>query len=163
MKIICNILLVIYFLFLLIATTLLFTINEFSDSKIGDTFIIGVDRKTGDFRKGDLLVVKGQQKINKNDEIIYYDTDSQNNFTNVAKVFRIIKTNSKETTFVIGNNVFISSQYVIGKTSEVKKISFIGYIFNLITNRIIYLFLFILPTTIYFIYSLRKYKMLKNE
>ncbi len=157
MKIVKYGLLSIYILFVLFITMLLFTFNKFSNSVIFDTTIIGNTTNIGKYNRGDLLIVSKKTPININDKILFYDTKSGKNFLNYTSVLDIIKTNDTETTYVIRDNVFLSSEYVIGNFNDIKSVPFLGYLYMLFTSKIGYLLFIIIPVIISFIFELRKY------
>lgn len=151
-------LLIVYIVFVVVVTLLLFTFNKFSNSVIGYTTIIGNTTEIENYKKGDLFIVTKSDDIQKGDTILFYDTKKGHNFLNSSKVKNIIHTNENETTYVIRDNIYLSSEYVIGKTTDIKCISFLGYLYLLFTNKIGYLLFVIVPITTYLIILLRKYR-----
>ena len=143
---------------MVVITLLLLTFNKFSNSVIGDTTIIGNTSEIENYKKGDLFIVPKSDNIQKGDTILFYDTKKGHNFLNSTIVKNIINTNENETTYVIRDNTYLSSDYVVGKTSDIKCISFLGYMYLLFTNKIGYLLFVIVPIIIYFIIMLRKYR-----
>lgn len=147
------ILLFIYILVVILATIVLFTYNKFSSSSFGDTIITYLDRNISNYHKGDLLIVTNKN-IKKGDKIIYYNTDKGKNILSFDKVKKIIKTNKNETTYVINDNVFVSSSYVLG--NNVVSIGLIGYLYLFFTNTLGYFISVIIPILCICIYLMRK-------
>lgn len=160
MRIVKYTLVTIYILFVIIITAFLFTFNKFSNSVIGYKTIIGNKEILDDYKPGDLLVVSNKNEINEGDKILFYDTASGKNSLNITEVVNIKSTNKNEKTYVIENNVFLSSEYVIGTKDETMRIPFIGYLYMFFTSKIGYLISVIVPIVIYLVYTLRKYKKL---
>ena len=113
-----RILILIYVLAALLATFIMFTYSSFSNSTLGNITIIGLDKKLENYSNGSLLIIK-KDKINKNDEILYYDVINGKNVLNMATVKKIINTNESEITYVIKNNKFISSDYVVSNRKNI--------------------------------------------
>lgn len=143
---------------MIVITLLLLSFNRFSNSVIGQTIIIGNTTEIENYKKGDLLIVPKSNNIQKGDTILFYDTKQGHNFLNSTYVKNVINTNENETTYVIRDDVYLSSEYVLGKTSDIKCISFLGYLYLLFTNKIGYLLFVIVPIITYLIIMVRKYR-----
>ena len=149
-------LIVIYVLFVLLITVLLFTFNKFSNSVVGNKIITGINYNVDIYKTGDLLIGSKNMSITKGDRILFYDTKNGKNHLSVAAVLDIKKTS--DTTYVIRDNEFLSSEYGIGKTSLVKRIPLIGFLYLFFTSRIGYLLFVVVPIILYFVSVLRKYR-----
>lgn len=158
MSVFKKILLACYLLLLVISTFFLFTFNEFSCSNFGKTTIIGLKEKLDDYHRGNLLIISNKENPKKGDQIIYYDSNLHNK-VNISEVTNIIK--NAEDTYILGKNMYLSDEYLIGKQSEITSLPLLGYLYNILTNKIGYLILFIIPIVICFIINLKKY--LKHE
>lgn len=152
-----RILILIYVLAALLATFIMFTYSSFSNSTLGNITIIGLDKKLENYSNGSLLIIK-KDKINKNDEILYYDVINGKNVLNMATVKKIINTNESEITYVIKNNKFISSDYVVSNRKNICAIPLLGYIYLFLANKYVYLISIIIPALVYFIYQIRDKK-----
>ena len=94
MKAIKYILFICYILLVLVTTFFLFTFNQFSNSQIQNVTIIGLSYDVGDFSKGDLLLAtKKIDKVKKNNDIIYYDTENGKNKIAHIQVEKVMKRN----------------------------------------------------------------------
>ena len=129
MRIVKCVLLSFYLIFVVLITALLFTFNRFSDSVIGKKTIADIQDNISEYKKGDLLIVSKVQDIVAGDEILFYDTSNTKNFLNCEKVVKVIDTNNSETTYVIRDNEFVSSSYVIGSSKNCIRLPFLGYLY----------------------------------
>lgn len=143
----------IFVFFVIINTILLFTFNRFSNSVLFDKTIIGLKEDLLNYKKGSLIILKkGDIKIG--DEILFYDTKNSKNFVNSERVMKVLNND----TFVIRDNEYVSTDYIIGKVDDIFVIPFIGYLYIIFTSKIGYLLFVIFPITFYFITLLRNYK-----
>lgn len=143
----------IFVFFVIINTVLLFTFNRFSNSVLFGKTIIGLKEDLLKYKKGSLIILKkGDIKIG--DEILFYDTKNSKNFVNSERVMKVLNND----TFVIRDNEYVSTDYIIGKVDDIFVIPFIGYLYNIFTSKIGYLLFVIFPITFYFITLLRNYK-----
>ena len=149
-------LIVVYVIFVLFITVLLFTFNKFSNSVVGNKIIAGINYNVDIYKKGDLLIGNKDSSIKKGDKILFYDTKKGKNSLDVAIVSNIKKTS--DVTYVIRNNEFLSSEYVIGNVLSVKRIPLLGFLYLFFTSKIGYLLFVIVPIIVYFVCALRKYK-----
>lgn len=163
MKILKYIFISVYILFVLTSSFLLLTFNKFSDSVIGDKTISSVKENMGKFKKGDLIIIHNNNKIKVDDEIIFYDTNNNKNFLNIAKAQKIMHTNEKEITYVIRDNEYLSSEYVVGTVNSAKKINGLGYIYRIFTSKIGYLLFVMVPLITYFIIILKSGDYVKKK
>lgn len=153
-------LIIIFVLFVLINTILLVTFNKFSNSVIGNKTIIGLKNDIMNYKKGGLLIAS-KSLVNTSDEILFYDTKNSKNFLNHEVIKGVIKTEN-DITYIIKDNEYISDDYVIGRTEDIKYIPLAGYLYIIFTSKIGYLLFVILPIVIYFILIIRNYKKYEN-
>ncbi|MBR3199339.1 MAG: hypothetical protein IKG27_04930 [Bacilli bacterium] len=161
MRVAKYVLLTIYALFVIVTTILLFTFNKFSDSKIGNVTIADSERNISTLKKGDLFIILNKDDIKVGDEILFYDTSSGTNFLNSEVVKKVLDTDSL--TYVIRDNEFLSSEYIVGTTSSSIHIPLLGYLYVFFTSKIGYLLFVIIPIIIYFIILLKKYKYAEKK
>ncbi len=148
-----------YTVLVLVATFFLFTCNQFSDSVIGDTMIVGITENSEELKAGNLIVSKKDiSSIQKGDEIIYYNTKNGKRKIDVTKVEDVMKTNEKEYTYVIQDGLFLSSEYLIGNIKDVRQIPMLGYPYRVLTSQLGYFLIVMLPIMIAFIILVRKYR-----
>jgi hypothetical protein len=158
MKVGKRILLIVYIFLMIIATFWLFTFNEFSSSSFAGLTTTNVQKTMGGLKQGSLIFVKKSDNIKIGNKIIYYDTIRGKNLLNTTVVKDVLITNKTEKTYVIKNHLFLSDEYVIGKASDVKVIPYLGYLYGLLTSKVGYLIVVILPIIIYLVYLLKGYK-----
>ena len=162
-RVVKYILLSIYVVLAIFVTFCLFASNKFSDVSFSNKVILGINSNIGDFKAGSLLIsTKNIKNISVDDTILYYDTVDNKNIVSTTKVLDVMKTNDNEYTYVISSSIYLSSEYLIGNIDDITVIPFIGYIFNIFTNRLGYFILIIIPIIIAFIYQLKRYKGLKK-
>lgn len=157
MRIIKNILIVIYVLIAIFATVCLISINQYRVTELGEYTLIYVDKYTNSdiFAKGDLAVVSSDYKITVGDEIFFYNVYEKNVHPTVAKVVaeeEVVE--GKETTYSLDNDKELSSQFVIGKVEDATRIPFAGTVMSILQSKWGFLFLIVLPVLIAFIYEL---------
>lgn len=147
-----------YTVIILVTTFFLFTFNQFSDSEIGSTTIVGLSEKCGNMRAGSLLIGKKEiAAVQKGDKIVYYNTENGRHKVDITQVEGVMKTNEKEYTYVIHDGLFLSSEYLIGEVDQVRSIPFLGYLYRILTSKLGYFLLIMLPIMIVFITLVRKY------
>lgn len=159
MKIFKYVGIIVYSIIVLLSTFCLFTFNEFSNSVIGNITVIGLKSKIEDFSRGSLILVKKDiENVKNGDEIIFYNTENGKNVVDTVKVIKVMKTNDKEYTYVIDNDLYLSSEYLIGNVNDVKCVPMIGYIYIIFTSKVGYFTLIILPIIIMFVLFVKRYK-----
>ncbi len=166
-RIIVNILIVFYVVITIPITFLLINYNDYDVSVFGNNTLL-IPRKTDlvGYDKNSLLVVsKNIKNIKVGDTILYYDTYKSNVSIKNEKVASIIE-NPK--TFIVGSESHhILDNYVIGTSKTVTVYPLIGGVIALLTSKMGYLFLIILPILILFILELYLFIMevrkTKNE
>ena len=158
-----KIFIIIYIIFVFLVTVLLFSFNRFSNSELGDKVIACAKVNFSTFKKGDLLIIRKNDRIKIGDEVVFYDTNEVKNYLNSETVKRVIKTNEKETTYEIRDNEYLSSEYVLATTKNVKSYPLLGYIYLITTSYLGYPLFVIIPIVGYFIYLLKKYGYVKKK
>lgn len=162
-RVVKYILLSIYVVLAIFVTFCLFASNKFGDVSFSNKIIFGINSDISDFKAGSLLIsTKNIKDVDVDDTILYYDTVDNKNRVSSTKVLDVMKTNNNEYTYVISSSFYLSSEYLIGEVDDIITIPFIGYIFNIFTNRLGYFILIIIPIIIAFIYQLKRYKGLKK-
>ena len=154
-------LLTIYALFVILITILLFTFNKFSDSKIGNITIADSEKNISTLKKGDLFIISSKDDIKLGDEILFYDTSGGTNFLNSEVVKKVLDTDSL--TYVIRDNEFLSSEYIVGTAGSSIRIPLLGYLYVFFTSKIGYLLFVIIPIIVYLIILLKKYKYAEKK
>lgn len=145
----------IYALIIIVATIIMFTYTSFSNSSLGKVTIIGLNKKLDNYANGDLLIAK-KSKIHKNDEILFYDVINGKAVLSKDTITRVMNTNKNEITYVVKNNKFISSSYVVSNSKNTYAIPLLGYVYLFLANKYVYLISIITPVLVNFIYQIRK-------
>lgn len=153
-KVVFGFLVGIYFIISILVTTCLLTYNDYRVSVFGNTSLVIVDDDTdiGGYDKGTLLFIKKDiDKVDKEQEIIYYNTYDGNSEISVSKINDIEKVTDNEYTFVLENGNYLSSEFFIGAMDQIDSYAIIGGILAFFESRWGYLFFIILPILIFFI------------
>lgn len=156
-KILLSILVIIYAATAMFLTTCLLKYNDYKITEFGDKSLIIVsdDVLEENYKKGSLLIVdKNAKNVDKDDNIIFYNT--KNNEVNIA-ISKVIETEvitEKENTYTVEGNVEISSQYLIGSTEDVKVVPYVGSILGILESRVGFLIFIIFPITLAFLYEI---------
>ncbi len=157
MKIIKNILIVIYLIIAIFATVCLISTNQYKVTELGEYTFVYVDKHTNSdtFSKGDLAIVSSDFKTKVGDEIFFYNAYEKNIHPTVAKIVaEEVIVADKEVTYTLDNEKQISSQFVIGKVDESTRIPYVGSAMRIIQSKWGFLFLIVLPVLIAFIYEI---------
>jgi len=157
LKILVGVLIFIYALSAMFLTACLLNYNDYKITEFGNKSLIIVNEDTleGSYKKGSLLIVdKNAKNVDKDDDIIFYNT--KNNEVNIA-ISKVIETEvitEKESTYTVEGNVEISSQYLIGSTEDVKVVPYVGSILGILESRVGFLIFIIFPITLAFLYEI---------
>lgn len=155
-KIFLGVFVTLYIIVSTLVTTCLLHFNDYRISEFGDKSIIIVNKnnKLDDFKNGSLLIVsKDLNDIKNGDKIFYYDTYENKASIKVDTVNNVEKITDSEKTFLLGNDKYLSSEYVIGKVNGTNIIMYLGYILNLLESKWGFLFIIILPILFLFVYE----------
>ena len=72
----------------------------------------------------------------------------------MAKIVEVEKISDKETTYLLDNDAYISSEYVIGSTDMVKVIPVLGYFVLTLESTWGYLLFIVLPLFLMFVFEI---------
>lgn len=144
---------VVFFAFALTMTVLLLNFNNYGLTQFDNTtFVIINDAITSEtFKKGDLVLVKGEKiaNIQKGDEIFAYRVDSQDKVNvELGKVGQIYP---DEDAISFENGDTYAMQFVIGKAS--KTYNNIGTYLSVIESKWGFLFIVLVPCFLIFVYE----------
>ncbi len=158
LKIVRNVLIVVWFVIAVFVTACLLSYNDFKVTTFGKTTLIIVDNDEmePEYLEGDLLVVKrnSDAKINVGDQVFYYNTSKDSDTTVYTGEVKEKETVTKsETTFVL-NDGKVSGDYVIGTKNNTKAYHHLGTILGVLTSKWGYMFLVIFPTLFATIYEI---------
>lgn len=143
-----------YILLAIFMTIFLLSKNKYNLAEIGNNTLVIIDQNNELYRSGDLLLIKKQNNTNlsKKDVVFYYNTHSDMKL-DIASVVKVEKISSKETTYLLDNDIYISSEYIVGSANNTSVIHFIGFIIKVLASTWGYLLLIVLPLLLLFIYE----------
>ena len=142
----------IYLVLSLIITTCLLTYNKYNLTEMIDKVVV-TSNKMGE-KGSNLIIVDKKSDYKVGDEIYYYDSYSSSLRVSKSEVLNIEEITETENTLTLANNKYLSSEYVIGKS--VKVIPVLGSLFDVLTSRVGYLLIIILPVFLLVLYSIMK-------
>lgn len=154
-----GILVIPYVLLALFVTACLVRYNDYGISVFGKTSLIIVedDSLEPNFSEGDLLIVKknDSSEVNANDYIFFYNMYEKQVSVNYGKIVgKEDLEGTTETTYTLEGNELLSSEYFIGKGDTTIRYKKMGAVLNFLESRWGYLFVFILPILVMFIYEI---------
>lgn len=151
---------VVIIVYAIILTSFILSRNKYGYTQFGDyTFynvsLIG-ETNIDNVKKGDLLIVKNSNDINKGD-LIYYYAVFDDNYLIKSDVVVDAKKEDAAALYTVddGNNLTVSSNKVLGKYSSVYPKW--GSVLTVLESRIGFLFLVLLPIIIVFIYQIYEF------
>lgn len=158
-KFLFGLLIIPYFLIAVFVTACLVRYNDFGITTFGKYSVIVVEDNELNpyFDSGDLVFVKknDNSEVNADDYIFFYNTYEKQVSVNFGKIIgkeEIKGTN--ETTYMLESNKPLSSEYFIGKGDTAIRYKNMGKVLNFLESRYGYLFVFILPILVMFIYEI---------
>ena len=162
-KIVISIFFIVYMVVTLVITIFLMNYNRFNVIDIKDILIVPMNKTNLNYQRGSLLIIKKTDisNIKEKDEVFYYTADQHVVLINKGKIESIEEVNENEKTITLTNSKKYSKDYVIGKTTSMKKIPLVGYLLMLLTSKIGYLFIILLPILSFFFVQI--YLLFKKE
>ena len=152
MRIIRNIVILLYAIVAIFITVCLLSYNEFKVTMFGKTSLIVIDsdKLKPDYKKGDLVIVDGSREIRAGDRIFFYNNQLA---ITIAEVMQIEEVTEKETTYTVEGNKLVSSDYLIGNENDVKTIEKVGTVLGVLESKWGFLILVVLPAILAFLYQ----------
>lgn len=151
---------VVIIVYAIILTSFILSRNKYGYTQFGDyTFynvsLIG-ETNIDNVKKGDLLIVKNSNDINKGD-LIYYYAVFDDNYLIKSDVVLDVKKEDLTALYTVddGSNLTVSSNKVLGKYSSIYPKW--GSVLTVLESRIGFLFLVLLPIIIVFIYQIYEF------
>lgn len=144
-KIVLRILGIVYVLLAILLTTCLLKYNDKEVPQFGNKVLLVAGSEIEECKKGTLLITELGKDFKEQDEVVYYSS------TNDLKIGKIQSINDKVA--LVGSDN-INSDNIIGLKDKTKFIGVLGSIFKFLTNRIVYLFIIVLPILLLFIYEI---------
>lgn len=147
---------IIYIILTAVITVFLLSKNEYNLTEINDNTYYVVTNDNKKYNKGDLLLINhnNSNKISKGKYIFYYNTYTKKMQVDIAKIKETEIISETETTYLLDNDAYISSEYVIGSTDLVKVVPIVGYLIMILESTWGYLIFIVLPLFIMFLYEI---------
>ncbi len=155
-KIVLSILGLVYIVITVFITIFLLAHNDYNLAEIGDNTYFVIRRDNEKYNAGDLLLINhtNSNNIEANKDIFYYNTYAESMKVDMAKIVEVEKISDKETTYLLDNDAYISSEYVIGSTDMVKVIPVLGYFVLTLESTWGYLLFIVLPLFLMFVFEI---------
>ncbi len=143
LNIIWNIIQVIIIVYVISIISFMFFSNEYGYSQIGN-YVFDVD-------DNEFVVIKKTNNIKKGDLVFYYDI--------VNEKYKIVYSNvssiNNDDTYTLDNGEKLIKSRIIGKSN--RKIPVIGFILNVVKEKVYFLLFVLLPILIVFVYQVYKF------
>ena len=155
-KFIRNVIILIYAIIAILVTICLLSYNDQKVSEIGDYVLVIIDNDelAPEYNKGDLAIVDKSKNIEIGDSVFFYNTSAKDFEVSYTKVEEKTKITETETTYTLKGNKKISSEYVIGSSTNTKAIANIGTILKILESKWGFLLLVVLPALMAFLYQI---------
>ena len=153
-KIISNVVFIVYLVIAIFLTVCLLSYNDYKVTEFGDkSLVIVSDKKMEpDFNKGDLVIVEKSDDIKAGDKVFYYDTYNQKIKVKLGEIAEVEKVSEAQTNYVLDDGEHkISSEYVIGPSSEASTIKKMGTVLGIVESKWGFLFLIVFPALLAFV------------
>lgn len=140
---------IIYVMISVFITLCLLMYNEYNVTEFGDNVVVIVKNdNSGEYNKGDLILIKKTKKYDKKDKIFYYVLKGKQYFIN----YGVIENENNDS--VIVQNEVIDKKLVIGTGKDCFIIPNIGSVLAFLESKIGYLIVVILPIFIFFLWEI---------
>ena len=157
-KVIKNTIIVIYAAIAIFVTICLLSFNDYRVTVFGNESLVIIDNKKlePEFSKGDLVIVGGSLKLEVEigEKVFFYNTYEKVISISVAEVIDKEVISSREVTYMLEGDRAISSEYIIGQTSETTRIPVVGTILGVLESQWGFLILVVLPALIALLYEI---------
>lgn len=155
-KFIRNLFIILYVVIAIFVTICLLSYNKYRVSELGEYTLVIVDsnKLEPDFKKGDLVIVDGNNKIEVGDKVFFYNTYSKNISVSVAQILEEEVITEDESTYTLEGDKTLSSEYVIGSSESVTKIPNLGTILGILESKWGFLILVVFPSLLAFLYEI---------
>lgn len=143
-----------YSIILVFLTVYLFSYNKYMVAEINGYASI-TNLTSTKYSNNSLIIVKKSEKedVKVGDNVFYYYAYNANNNVVLNNVKEVIKTNDKEYTYLLDDNKYLSSSYLIGVDKNTRVIHGIGKIIHILAKPAMYFILIVIPIHILFIYE----------
>ena len=151
-----NIIFSIYIVIAVFTTVCLLSFNNFRVSEFGNNSLVIIDdnKLEPEFNKGDLVIVNKKDAIVDGEKVFFYTTEDREIQIKLGEVTKSERVTKTETTYTIGENHKISSEYVLGSAKTASIIPKVGTVLGILESKWGFLFLIVMPTLIAFLYQI---------
>ena len=156
-KIVFELLTVFYLIIAIFTTAFLLSYNTYNIAETENKTYYVAKNNNKEYHYGDLIIInhKNKDNLKKNEYIFYYNTHKKM-IVGFKKIKAVEKITKNETTCLLDNDNYISSEYVIGSLNNTDIIPVIGYPILLFTSTWGYLIFIVLPLFCLFIYEIKE-------
>lgn len=152
--IVLNILMLVYFAFVILMTVLLLNYNDYGVTQFGDTTLLILEDEISSeiYEKGDLIFVQKKKidKLNVGDEVFTYQISPEGEVS--IDLGKIGELHPDEDAITYENGSNYSMDFVIGTTSKVYED--IGTYLSVIESKWGFLFIVLVPSFLIFVYQI---------
>lgn len=159
-KVVRNILIGLYVIITIIITYCLLSYNEYNISEFKDKYLLIVENKEYNYKKSNLLIVNKSDKYQIGDTVFYYDIFNSPVEVKLDKIKDIESSGDNIYTYTLENNQTSSGDNFLGTTKNTSSYSTLGTIYSILTSKIGYLIIIILPILVAFVYEI--YQIIKE-
>lgn len=145
-KIAVNILIIIWVILTIPVTFFLIHYNDHDVTEVGGKTYIISNKLKG--YKDNTLIVVSSSKYNKGDQVFYYNESKHKEKISVGEITSI---KDSKTYIISGEELFISSDNIIGNKKNSKEYKTLGSILSVVTSKYGYLFIILMPLVILFL------------
>lgn len=154
-KVVKSIVISLYVLITIIVTYCLLSYNKYNIAEFKNKYLLIIENKEYNYKKSDLLIIKKTNNYQVGDAVFYYDIFSSPTVkVKIDKIKDISKTASDIYTYTLENNENYSSDSFLGITKDTKAYTILGTIYSILTSKIGYLIIIILPILTAFVYEI---------
>ena len=158
LKWIIGIIAVPYIIVAIFVTACLMCYNDYNITTFGDYSLIKVedDSLMPTYKEGSLIVVRKNtfEEIKNNSYAFFYDTYNNKVEVKYGKIINKRRVNETENTYVLEGNYDLSSEYFIGSADTASVYNGLGKVLGVLESRFGFLFIFVLPILVLFIYEI---------
>jgi len=155
-KAICNFFVIIYAIIAIFITICLLSYNEYKVSEFGDYSFIIIDNRElePEFKKGNLVIADRSYLPDVGDKVFFYNKVLGKVHIRIGEVQNKQEEQNGDIVYTLEKNVMLKNNEVIGKVDQVKQISKIGSILQVLESKWGFLVLIVLPSLIAFLYEI---------
>lgn len=159
-KVVRNILIGVYIIITIIITYCLLSYNEYNISEFKDKYLLILENKEYNYKKSNLLIIHKNNKYQVGDAVFYYDIFSSPMEVKIDKIKEIESSGDNIYTYTLENNQNYNDDSFLGTTKNTTSYATLGSIYRVLTSKIGYLIIIILPILVAFIYEI--YQIIKE-